>query len=132
MAQWGAITGSRYAERLAILHDLFAGNSSSQKAADALASISLSTSSDPEGSLSLTWATIIVSAREQPEHQDKLVDVLVNLARLPDAKNKQGEPLVVHGMRVWSDLPTLGWELNYEWNGIILSFQEQINSGDVG
>ncbi len=116
--------------RDSILQDLYAGNSSPQKAADALASISLSTSSDLEGPLRLTWESIIVAAREKPEHQDKLVDVLATLARLPDAKDEQGEPLIVFDMRVWSELPILSWKLNYEWNGNIL-VPVQINMSDT-
>lgn len=122
MAQHVDIINDSYDERLSILEDLFAGNSSPQRAADALASISLPISSDPddlEGPLGLTWECIIVAAREKPEHQDKLVAILATLARRPDAKNEQGKPLIVHNMRVWSELPTLSWKLNYEWNGNI-------------
>lgn len=70
----------------------------------------------------MTWNTILVSARENPEHHDKLVDITASLARLPDAKNKQGEPLFCDTSRVWSDLPWLGMELNYEFNGTVTTY----------
>ncbi len=130
MAQRDTIIYDSSDKRLSILQDLYDGNSSPQKAADALASISLSTSSDLGVPLGRTWDTIIVAAREKPEHQDKLVDVLATLARLPDAKNEQGKPLFIYDMRVWSDLPTLGRELNYEWNGNIL-LTVRINMSDT-
>lgn len=108
-------------ERLDILRQLYTRNTTVPQAANALALISLSTNLEElEDGLGITWMTIMVSAREQPEHQRKLVDTLVCLAQLPDAQDERGEPLVIYGMRVWSDLPMLGWDFNYEWNGRLL------------
>ncbi|OJJ80713.1 DUF3632 domain-containing protein [Aspergillus glaucus CBS 516.65] len=82
-----------------------------QQATDKLASISLS-----DNGLNLTWNFIITCVREFPEHQDKLVDVLVSLSKLPDATTDQGEPLKKHGMQVWEDLPMLDWDFREEWD----------------
>lgn len=131
MSERIAITDNDYPERLSILQDLYAGNCSPQKAANAFASATLSDLSDLEGPLRLTWTTLIVSAREEPEHHEKLVEVLASIARLPDAENEEGEPLVVYDMQVWSDLPILGWELNYEWNGIISNYKMIDAQADV-
>ncbi|KFY85388.1 hypothetical protein V500_08455 [Pseudogymnoascus sp. VKM F-4518 (FW-2643)] len=122
MSRRAAITGDdSYASRIEVLQYLYARNSSPQQAAEALASISLSTPSELAVHLTLTWTTLIIAAREHPSHQAKLADVLASLALLPDAqKNAQGDPVIVHNMRVWADLPTLAWEFNYEWNGFVV------------
>jgi hypothetical protein len=39
---------------------------------------------------------------------------LVCLAQLPDAQDEHGESLVIYDKRIWSDLPMLDWEFNYE------------------
>lgn len=104
----------KFASRHAILQDLFINNISLHQATDKLASISLS-----DDGLNLIWNLIITCAacaREFPEHQDKLVDVLVSLSKLPDATTDQGEPLKKHGMQFWRDLPMLDWDLREEWN----------------
>lgn len=118
MAQRHAITNSDYPARLAVLQDLYSGNLTPQKAAEALASASLINLSELDKPLTLIWVTIIVAAREEPAHQDQLVDLLSSLALLPDAQNEQNELLTIHDMRIWSDLPMLGWEFNYKWNGM--------------
>lgn len=105
------ITDEIFASRYAVLQDLFINNISLQQATDKLASISLS-----DNGLNLTWNLIITCAREFPEHQDKLVDVLVSLSKLPDATTDQGEPLKKHGMQVWGDLPMLDWDFREEWD----------------
>ncbi|KFY67167.1 hypothetical protein V497_00507, partial [Pseudogymnoascus sp. VKM F-4516 (FW-969)] len=106
-----------FAPHLAILADLSAGTSSPQQAALALSSLCLSHPRELAVSLIRTWTGIIVAARDKPEEHDKLVDLLVSLSLLPDAEDKKGDPILVHGMHVWRDLPMLGWEVNYEWNG---------------
>lgn len=70
-------------ERIDILQNLFARRLSPQSAAEALASKSLSEStleglskSSLEVGLTKTWEIILVAARELPEHQEKLVDLL--------------------------------------------------------
>jgi hypothetical protein len=102
-------------ERLEILRQLYTGNTTAPQAADALASISLSNNMrELERRLNQTWGTIMISALEQSEHQHKLVDALVCLAQLPDAQDEHGESLVIYDKRIWSDLPMLDWEFNYE------------------
>lgn len=105
------ITDEILASRYAVPQDLFINNISLQQATDKLASISLS-----DNGLNLTWNLIITCAREFPEHQDKLVDVLVSLSKLPDATTDQGEHLKKHGMQVWGDLPMLDWDFREEWD----------------
>ena len=101
MSRRAIITGNdSYASRIAVLQDLYAGNSSPQQAAKALAYISLSTPSELAVPLTLTWTTLIIAAREHPSHQAKLTDVLASLALLPNAQNAQGDPVTVHGTRV--------------------------------
>lgn len=105
------ITDELLASRYTVLQDLFINNISLQQATKKLASISLS-----DDSLSSTWKLIITCACEFPEHQDKLVGVLVNLSKLPDATTDQGEPLKKYDMQVWRDLPMLDWDFREEWN----------------
>lgn len=108
------ITDDRYTERLAILQDVFASGSV-QSAAEQLAAISLAKGS-LEAGLGGTWGSIIAAAREFPEHQHHLVELLVALTQLPPALDTQGQPLMLYEGRVWTDLPMLGWDFNDEWN----------------
>lgn len=109
------VTHARYASRLKTLQAYFAGDLSKESATESIASTSLSAPELGQG-LAHSWEIILISARENAQYQDKLVDLLVHLSGLPPAKDKEGEQLKQHGMRVWADLPTLGWEFNSEWN----------------
>lgn len=93
------IKGGREKDRLAILDDLHAGRLLPKTAADILASLTLKlfTKLGLQLPLKLLWGTIIVLARSEPDRQPKLVEVLMRLARLPDAKNAQGR--TAHGRR---------------------------------
>jgi len=117
MAQRRHVTEEVYASRLAVLQELFAGQRSVQVVAEKLATLSLSADSTEEG-LGITWSLILASARDEVGYQEKLTDVLLEMSQLPNAQDDRGESLTVHNMRVWRDLPTLGWEFNYEWNGM--------------
>lgn len=111
------ITDEIFESRLSILQDFFKNNIPLKIAVDSLASVSLLDATSTEGAIGRLWGLIITCAREMPEHQDKLVNILVNLSQLPDAKTENGEPLVLHDMQIWKDLPTLGWYFRDEWNG---------------
>lgn len=111
------ITAEMFKSRLSILQDFFQDNISLKTAVDTLASTSLLDATSTEGAVGRLWGLIIACAREMPEHQDKLVSILVNLSKLPDARTESDEPLTLHDMQVWKDLPTLGWHFRNEWNG---------------
>ena len=57
------------------------------------------------------WNVITCCAMKFPTQQGKLVNILVGLSKLPDAKTSDGKPMMKHGMQVWRDFPTLGWHL---------------------
>lgn len=105
------ITDDGCASQYAVLQDLFASKISLQNATDKLASVSLS-----DDCLSLTWNLIITHACKFPEHQDRLIDVLVHLSKLPDALTGKDEPLKKYDMQIWRDLPMLCWDFRDEWN----------------
>ncbi|OJI98347.1 hypothetical protein ASPVEDRAFT_161509 [Aspergillus versicolor CBS 583.65] len=111
------ITDEIFASRLTILRDLFADSISAPTAANKLAEATLSDDTTLEGSLGRLWNLVLTLACENPEHQDKLVDVLVDLSELPSPDAEQGSgPLTIHEMEVWKDLPMLGWSLRDYYN----------------
>ncbi|KAL4925023.1 DUF3632 domain-containing protein [Aspergillus undulatus] len=59
-------------------------------------------------------------ACKHPEHQDKLVEILVDMSYLPDITRPgdegREEPLILHNMTMWKDLPLLGWEIRRHWD----------------
>ncbi|CAG8199396.1 unnamed protein product [Penicillium nalgiovense] len=114
-----AITDDIFAPQLAILQDLFSNNVSAEQAAEYLASISLEDESDPEGGITSLWSLIFKCAYKYPEHHDKLVNVLVQLSKLPNAKTSNGEPILLYDMQVWKDLPMFGWQFRDEWNASV-------------
>ncbi|KAL4785296.1 hypothetical protein BJX76DRAFT_325172 [Aspergillus varians] len=111
-----------FASRLAILQDLFANNISAPTAAKQLAEATLSDDTTSEERLGRLWEIILTLACKHPEHQDKLVDVLVDLSELPslNTSTQGGEPgpgpLTIHDMEVFKDLPMLGWAFREYWN----------------
>ncbi|KAJ6099741.1 hypothetical protein N7467_001276 [Penicillium canescens] len=112
-------TDVMHAAEYTVLRDLFSDNISTHNAAESLATIQLSNTTEPESNISSLWSFIIKCAYEFPEHQIKLVDTLVQLSKLPDAKLANGDPILLHDMRVWKDLPMLGWQFRDEWNASI-------------
>ena len=114
-----AITDDIFASRLAILQDLFSDSISAQQAAEHLASISLADDSDLEGGITSLWSLIFKCAYNFPDHHDKLVNVLVQLSKLPNAKTSKGNSIVLYDMQVWKDLPMLGWQFRDEWNATV-------------
>ena len=94
--------------RYHILANVFDDSTSSSTAADKIASLATSPIDvDIDG----LWTLITCCAMKLPKQQGKLVDVLVHLSKLPDAKTSDGRPITKYGMQVWKDLPTLGWYL---------------------
>ncbi|KAJ0415817.1 hypothetical protein BJY00DRAFT_326770 [Aspergillus carlsbadensis] len=127
------LTDEIYASRLAILESLFSDQISAPEAAEQLASTTLADDTPLEDALSRLWNLILALAAASPTHHDKLVDVLVDISELPDETNpnpnppstssgpsqtdpESGSPLTLHDMRLWRDLPTLGWTFRDEWN----------------
>ncbi|KAL4922345.1 hypothetical protein BDW62DRAFT_51857 [Aspergillus aurantiobrunneus] len=110
-----------FQSRLAVLKELFANNISAPMAAKQLAEATLSDDTTLESRLDLLWDLVLAIACETPEHQDKLVDVLVDLSELPSPNNPQAqgeehEPLTIYDMEIWKDLPKLGWCFRDYWN----------------
>lgn len=102
------------------LQDLFAGRVTTQSAADALVRSFLESESSLEDIFEAgIWDVIVAAARELPEHHNKLVELLVYFSGLPPAKDDKGEQRKVYGERIWQDLPTFGWDMNREWNGMV-------------
>lgn len=111
--------------RLFVLQDFVRNNISLQAAVKELASISLSDATTTiEGGVSRLWNLIITFACLFPEHQDKLVNILVYVLKLPDAKTDQGEPLLLYNMQVWKDLPMFHWYLREEWNAPVVPYNQ--------
>lgn len=98
-----------YSRHLSVLEQLFDGKASTQETADGLASVALSqgtSEDDLAAGIGLIWATIIISAKEKPDHIEQLGDVLVKIAQLPDAVDEHGSPLTLYGMQIWHRMPT--------------------------
>ncbi|KAI7187126.1 hypothetical protein KC363_g6192 [Hortaea werneckii] len=118
-----------YNRHLSVLEELFDGNASTQDTADRLASVALSqgtSEDDLETGIGLIWSTVIICAKEKPDHIQQLVDVLVKIAQLPDAVDEHGSPLTLYGMQIWHRMPTLSWDLNEsEYNGFHIPTDEQ-------
>ena len=99
-----------------ILQNLLAGRLSSQAAAEALGSVSLS-HPDREVGLGHTWEAIFVAARVAPEGQEKLTQLLASMSKLPPPKDAKDRQLMLYDGRIWDDMPTLGWIAREEWDG---------------
>ncbi|KAJ5796871.1 uncharacterized protein N7518_005411 [Penicillium psychrosexuale] len=91
-----------YDEMLAILQDLFSDRISIQEAVKDLASITLSVD-PPQYGLYNLWSVIVTCACESSEYHDKIVEILVQLSKLPSE-----DTLIVYDMQIWKDLPMLG------------------------
>ncbi|KAI7217924.1 hypothetical protein KC333_g3934 [Hortaea werneckii] len=118
---------------LSVLEQSFNGKASTQDTAYKLASVALSqgtSEDDLETGIGLIWSTVIICAKEKPDHIQQLVDVLVKIAQLPDAVDEHGSPLTLYGMQIWHRMPTLSWDLNEsEYNGFHIPTDEQRQIG---
>jgi hypothetical protein len=95
---------SGWPERAEVLRGLFSGCLSTQSAAEELARVSLT----PDENVELTWTVILVAARTFPGQQEKLVDLLLQMSKLPPAKDEHGEQLRKCCGGIWEDLPEIG------------------------
>lgn len=98
-----------------VLSGLLSGTIPPTAAAEEFATISLR--EDISASLGRLWTLLITTAAKSREYHDKLVDVLVDLSNLP-SPDVDGEPIILHEMEVWKDLPMLGWAFRDEWNSV--------------
>jgi hypothetical protein len=105
---------------LAVLHDRFAGKIYSPEAVAKLASAALALDASLNAQLGQLWHLLLQIACKDPGHQDKLVDILVDMSHLPDvtrpSDHGHDEPLILHGKQVWKDLPMLDWEIRRHWD----------------
>ncbi|KAG2416775.1 hypothetical protein HFD88_007991 [Aspergillus terreus] len=105
---------------LAVLHDLFAGKIHSPEAAAELASVALALDASLEAQLGQLWHLIFKIACTNAEHQNKLVDILVDMSHLPDTTQPgddgRDQPLILHNIQVGRDLPLLRWEIRRHWD----------------
>lgn len=73
---------------------------------------------DVEGLLWKAWQAIVAVAASTPHtspNRQKLVDFLLGLEHRP-VLMKGGDVCEIQGLKVWKDLPVLGWELRETWN----------------
>ncbi|GAB1743642.1 hypothetical protein NU219Hw_g568t1 [Hortaea werneckii] len=122
-----------YSRHLSVLEQMFNGKASTQDTAEGLASVALAqgtSEDDLETGIGLIWSTVIICAKEKPDHIQQLVDVLVKIAQLPDAIDEHRSPLTLYGMQIWYRMPTLSWDLNEsEYNGFHIPTDEQRQIG---
>jgi len=103
--------------RQEVLQRLIDGHSPPQMTAEALASISIKAKSLQNG-FGSTWDAIFQAARTAPQHQEKLVDVLVCISNLPPAKVEEADGFNLQdGCILRSNMLTLGWLVRDEWDG---------------
>lgn len=106
-------------EEVQALQAFLAGNISSVHAAaekfTAVAARAGNSSEEIGDALYRMWKLVIDVAQNFPETQDKLVELLTEVENLPDLE-RDGHTFIHHGMKVWNDLPTFGWEMRERWN----------------
>lgn len=107
-----------YEDRYAIVAELFSRGISTNTAAQRLATLTLEgepedEEDDAEGRLEVTWGSIMLIMRRFPEQAEKLADLLVCMASLPDVKDDNEGTLLVDDERVWGVSPLTGrtWRL---------------------
>lgn len=61
------------------------------------------------------WPPVLDAAQRRPDTQDRLIQLMSAIKQLPD-QYKDGEPVIIHGMRVWADLPYFGFYMRDLWN----------------
>jgi hypothetical protein len=96
-----------------ILQDYLHGEQTVEATTTSLASCTLAADpQDPEEGLDSLWNILRFAAIKNPEHQLKIIDILISLSRR-NVLNDQGEPLTVDEgqLQVWKDLPKFGWNL---------------------
>lgn len=66
-----------------------------------------------------TWDVIFFHARSNPSHQDRLVEVLVHMSRLPTPQLTNGMSPSVNAQRLWHQLPEVRWSAREHWEAPI-------------
>lgn len=61
------------------------------------------------------WKHIVFLALEYPMLQDKIVELLAEIEKIPHIE-KDGHPFNKYGQDVWSNLPLFGVEMRKLWN----------------
>jgi hypothetical protein len=89
-------------EREVILQSLYSGEISPQVAAERLALETLK-GDKLESGLMDTWGTILREAYESTNNHQTLVELLATIAKLPPAKDDQGNQLKIYDIRVWGE-----------------------------
>lgn len=73
------------------------------------------------GAFERSYNGILEIAREDPNSHVPLVSLLKCQSELPPVMDSNDKQMKVYHMRVWNDLPCLGWSLNGQWNGKAIS-----------
>jgi uncharacterized protein (DUF1778 family) len=97
------------------LQDAIDRKITTQEAADLLASLSLANGSVEDEVYEL-WVLLVEKAQQSSASHATLVDILVHLSKLDDAKTEAGESIELHDMQLWRDLPMFGWQIRDSWN----------------
>lgn len=63
-------------------------------------------------------SVVEIARRTEPEHQDKLCKFVAALRLRPINHPRTGEPLLLSGTRVWTELPAFGYTFGDEIQGI--------------
>ncbi|KAK3671616.1 hypothetical protein LTR78_008539 [Recurvomyces mirabilis] len=132
MAQWVIDQlNARLQSRRDILHSLFSNEITTQQAAEDLATITESRieeldpdSTDPteqncNSVIEDTWLVIYFHARDNPSHQDLLVEVLLHMSKLPTPRFVNGTKAEANGQKLWSELPEIRWIGREHWEAPI-------------
>lgn len=105
-------------EEAQALQNFLAGTISVHTAAERFTAVTASAGNNSEEvgkALTRMWKFVMDLAQDFPETQDKIVELLAEIEKLPDLEH-DGHTVIYHGMKVWSDLPTFGWEMRDRWN----------------
>lgn len=101
-------TSDESSEHVKILNALFFDHISPEPAAEELAKASL----EPEENIELTWRILLSAARQYADQQGKLIELLLEMMKLPPALDKNGEQMKLYDALIWDPLPMLGMEFN--------------------
>ena len=105
-------------EEIRAIQEFLAGNLSVRTAAERFTAVVTTARIDLDeigGDLYRMWNLIIDLVQEFPETQDKIVDLLAEIEKLPKLEHR-GHTVTYEGMNLWSDLPTFGWVMRDRWN----------------
>ncbi|KAK4553645.1 hypothetical protein LTR86_009143 [Recurvomyces mirabilis] len=128
MAQWVIDQlNVRLQSRRDVLISLLSNEITTQRAAEDLAAITESrigeldsnntdsTLQNCDSVIEDTWLVIYFHARNNPLHQDLLVEVLLDMSKLPTPRFVNGTKAEANGQKFWSELPELRWAGRENW-----------------